>query len=365
MHALLRLDSSVRIGTGHLMRCLSLAEALRRRQVDVAFVCRALPGDMAALITARAFDLCMLARDDTRVQHDDLLPDWEEDAAGTLGVLSRRPADWLVVDHYGLDERWERKLRPCARKILVVDDLANRPHECDLLLDQNYFVDAETRYAGLIPRASQALLGPRYALLRPEFEAFRAPAKARDGSVKRILIFLGGTDPDNATEKAVVALQRLADSALDFDVVVGGSNPHRQRIETICSNDPRFRYHCQAENMAELMAKADLALGAGGATNWERCFLGLPAIVVATATNQIKTSIDLAAKGVCWFLGRAQDLDEAALHGCVADAIRKPEALKEMSARAMRVTGDDDLLPTRRIVNLMLENERSAVSGMT
>ena len=355
MHALIRLDSSVRMGTGHLMRCLSLAEELRRRRVRFAFACRPLQGNMTALITASGFDLQMVAGDDSRVRHDDLLADWEEDAAATSGVLRRRPVDWLVVDHYGLDARWERTLRPWTRKILVIDDLANRPHECDLLLDQNYFVDAETRYAGLIPETSQALLGPRYALLRPEFEAFRARAPARDGSVGTILIFLGGTDPDNVTEKAVLALQRLDASALEFDVVVGGSNPHREHVAAICRNDPRFRYHCQAENMAELMANADLALGAGGATNWERCFLGLPAIVVATATNQIKTSIDLAAKGVCWFLGRAQALDEAALHAAVVDALARPEELKQMSARAMRVTGGDDLLPTRRIVNLMLE----------
>lgn len=359
MRIVVRLDSSVRIGTGHLMRCLTLAEVLRQKGISVSFACRPLPGNMMTLIEARGHTLRTLPGDDPRDQVEELLPDWEKDAAGMAEILNDiGTVDWLIVDHYGLDYRWERAIRPFVRRIMAIDDLANRRHECDLLLDQNYYLDADTRYAGLIPESTQTLLGPRYALLRPEFEAFRHQARSRNGLVKTILVFLGGTDPDNVTAKAIRAMQSARNVKPEFHVVVGGSNPHRKQIEAICRGDPRFRYQCQAENMAELMAKADLTLGAGGATTWERCFLGLPAIIVATATNQIKTTQDLAANGVCWFLGRAHDLTEAQLVACVTNAIRNPGALRIMSVKAMDIMGEDDTLPTGRIVSSMLDNQR-------
>jgi len=359
MRIVVRVDSSVRIGTGHLMRCLTLAEVLRQNGVGVSFACRPLPGNMMALIEARGHTLRTLPGDDPRDQVEELLPDWEKDAAGMAGILNDiGTVDWLIVDHYGLDYRWERTIRPFVRRIMAIDDLANRRHECDLLLDQNYYRDADTRYAGLIPVSTQTLLGPRYALLRPEFETFRHQARGRNGRVKTVLVFLGGTDPDNVTEIAIRAMQSDRSLKLEFHVVVGGSNPHRKQIEAICREDPRFRYQCQAENMAELMTKADLTLGAGGATTWERCFLGLPAIIVATAENQIQTTQDLAANGVCWFLGRARDLTEAPLAACVTNAIRDPGTLRIMSAKAMDIMGEDDTLPTSRIVSSMLDHQR-------
>lgn len=363
MRALVRVDSSLRIGVGHLMRCLTLADELRREGVNVAFACRALPENMNLLIEAWGFGLHVLSRDDRRDRIEDVLPDWEEDASATVEIANRLGAmDWLIVDHYGLDDRWERRLRPCAHRIMAVDDLANRKHECDILLDQNFYHDAETRYSGLVPGSARTMLGPRYALLRPEFEMFRRRARARDGTVKSILIFFGGMDPGNVTDKAIRAVQPIARPDLEFDVVAGSSNPHRGQIERRCHEDARFHYHCQAENMAELMAKADLALGAGGATTWERCYLGLPTITLATAVNQINTSRDLAANGICWFLGEAQDVDEARLTACVAAALEDPEALRKRSAMAMNVTGEDNSLPSRRVVKLMLADLRDSAS---
>ena len=358
MTALIRVDSSVRLGTGHLMRCLALAEELRRNGVTPTFVCRDLAGNMAGLAADRGFPVRMLAHDDPRVDTEALLPDWASDAADTAAQCAGRVADWLIVDHYGLDARWERAVRSATRHLLAIDDLANRNHECDVLLDQNYFADAETRYAGLLPPNAQTLLGPRFALLRAEFEPFRAAASRRDGSVSRVLVLFGGTDPGNATEKALHAVQRLSDRAVTLDVVVGGSNPNRERIQAMCAAHSRFHYHCQAENIAELMARADLALGAGGATTWERCFVGLPAIVVATALNQVRTSADLASVGVCWYLGRAEDVSEATMQEALVRALGSPAELRAMSARATRVTGDDGELTTRRLAHLMLERSR-------
>lgn len=364
MQALVRVDSSLQIGVGHLMRCLTLADELRRVGLCVTFACRALPRNMNSLIESRGFSFHALPGDDRRDRVDSILQDWGEDAAATVGILHHlKTVDWLIVDHYGLDRQWERRLRSHARRVMVIDDLANRKHECDLLLDQNFFHDAETRYSGLIPNSTRTLFGPRFALLRSDFEMFRRQAVVRGGSVRRILIFFGGTDSDNVTAKAIRAVKSIEKRDLEFDVVVGGSNPHRVQIEEICREDARFHYHCQAENMAELMTKAGLALGAGGATTWERCYLGLPAITLATAANQISTNQDLAANGICWFLGRAQDVEAAQLGAFVAAVVNDPDALRTTSAKAMSITGEDETLPTRRVLKLMMDVLHGAASS--
>ena len=364
MSALVRVDSSLRIGVGHLMRCLTLANELRREGVQVTFACRALAKNMNSLIEGKGFSLHALPNEDRRDQVEAIMPDWEQDAAATMEILNGLgTVDWLIVDHYGLDYRWERKFRSHAHRIMAIDDLANRKHECDLLLDQNFYHDAETRYSGLIPDSTRTMLGPRYALLRSEFEMFRRQAGVRNGPVKRILIFFGGMDSANVTAKAIHAVRSIAKPDLEFDVVVGGSNPHSAEIEQICREDARFHYHCQAENMAELMARADLALGAGGATTWERCYLGLPTITLATAANQISTNQDLAANGICWFLGRAQNVEAARLREWVVAVVGNPEALRTISAGAMSVTGEDDSLPSRRVVKLMLADLHGSTPG--
>ena len=189
---------------------------------------------------------------------------WQQDATETLAALGETQPAWLIVDHYALDLRWESILRPRVGKIMVIDDLADRPHDCELLLDQNLYQDMETRYDPLVPATCAKLLGPKYALLRPEFAQARKNLRQRDGQVMRILVFFGGVDPTNETAKAIHALASIADRQFAVDVVVGSGNPHKQQIENLCAEHEGFHYHCQVDNMAELMAAADLAIGAGG-----------------------------------------------------------------------------------------------------
>ena len=229
----------------------------------------------------------------------------ELDAEETAEVLRAiRPVSRLVVDSYALDASWEQKMRPLASEIFVIDDLANRRHDCDFLLDQNFYRDLQHRYDDLVPEKCKLLLGPRYALLRQEFYEVKARLVPRDGSLRRILVFYGGSDRTQETEKAIRALVQLQLSSVAVDVVVGGSNPRREQIERLCRQHDFLRYHCQVENMAELMAKADLCLGAGGTTTWERCFLGLPTIVTAIAENQFEICRDCAEAGLIYSLGR-------------------------------------------------------------
>ena len=312
MKVIFRADASVTIGTGHVMRCLTLAEALRGTGAEVGFVCRELEGNLVGLIEARGFEVHALAR--LEPPADPLAwtaEHWQEDAAQTASFFEAR-ADWLVVDHYALDERWERELRGCAERVMILDDLADRVHDCDLLLDQNYSCEP-TRYDALVPAHCRKLLGPAYALLRDEFGAAREwPREVRE--IKRVLVFFGGTDPTNETAKALRALQRWGEGKrLNIDVVIGGSNPHRAELESLVNTMPNALFHVQASNMAALMARADLSVGAGGSTIWERFCLGLPSLVLSTATNQETISKALAKGGCHLYLGDSASVDEDAI----------------------------------------------------
>ena len=308
-----RVDSSELIGSGHLMRCLTLAERMCFDGADVHFICRDLAGNLNHLVEERGFALHILPH--------------------------HTPERSLMVDSDALDASWEQKMRPLASEIFVIDDLANRRHDCDFLLDQNFYRDLQHRYDDLVPEKCKLLLGPRYALLRQEFYEVKARLVPRDGSLRRILVFYGGSDATCETEKAIHALLQLQLPSVVVDVVVGGSNLRRTQIEDLCVAHDFLHYHCQVSNMAELMANADLCLGAGGTTTWERCFLGLPAIVTAVAENQIQICEDCAAARYICYLGR---WDEVTV-GDIAAAVQKcimPQTLREMQ-RSCRLDVND------------------------
>lgn len=346
MKIVMRADASVSIGTGHVMRCLTLAEALRERGAEVLFVCREEPGHCCDIILGRGFQVARLAA--TGPFSD------ERDAEQTVLAMDGR-ADWLIVDHYGIGAEWERRLRPQAGRIMAIDDLANRRHDCDLLLDQNLFDDMSARYRGLAPADCRLFLGPRYALLRDEFIAARRTLRERDGAVRRILLFFGGSDPTNETEKALLALGRLRSAEVALDVVVGSSNPLGDRIHDLCAALPGVTFHRQVANMAQLMARADLALGAGGATTWERCFLGLPSLVVVVAENQAEPARAAESAGVAWLLGESAAVSAASIESAVGRALREPGRLAEMSRGCLALMGERAAPVSGDIMNCLCE----------
>lgn len=307
MRVAIRADASVEIGTGHVMRCLALAAALREKGAEVAFVCRDLEGNLCDLIEAQRFPAYRLPRSGEAGQ------DWRPDAEQTVAFLAKvwPRADWLIVDHYRLDGRWESLVRAFTGKIMVIDDLADRPHDCDLLLDQNYCQGMDSRYSGLVPSYCCLLLGPAYALLRSEFSRAREGLKRRDGALRRMLVFFGGSDPTNETAKALAGIRQFNRPEVAVDVVVGSSNPRRDEIGRLCEALPNAAYYCQVDNMAELMASADLAIGGGGSTTWERCCLGLPALVAVLADNQAELVRAVAEYGAIVNLGWADRLAPA------------------------------------------------------
>lgn len=316
----IRADASRAIGSGHVMRCLTLAARLRRHGDDVVFVMRELAGNLIALAEAQGFRGLRLPRHEKDASLTGyaawLTVPQAVDAAETRAALSDAgisKIDLLVVDSYALDITWERQLRTVAAQIFVIDDLANRVHDCDVLLDQNFYWDASHRYDGLVPPSCDVRIGPQHALLREEFFEARRHLRQRDGRLRRVFVFYGGSDLTRETEKAVRALLVVPELHLAADVVVGSSNAHIAEVRALCAGHPELHLHVQAQNMAELMAAADLALGAGGTTTWERCFLGLPSLVTAIAENQFAIADDCAAAGLIRYLGTWTEVTEARL----------------------------------------------------
>lgn len=287
------------------MRCLTLADELKQRGAQARFVSRHLPDYLREIVAAKGHEFKLLCSNPSEIILSDLShAHWldtsqQDDAQETIGVLSDKTWDWLVVDHYALDARWESALRQTAKNILVIDDIADRQHDCDVLLDQNFYADMDTRYTGKVPAHCQLLLGPRYAMLREEFRQLREQAKPRTGPVKRILIFFGGVDADNYTGRVIEALAGIGGHDFHVDVVIGAQHPRREQIEFECIQHA-FVFHVQTNRMSELMAAADLAIGAGGSATWERCCLGLPALVICVADNQRKQIADAASEGLLY-----------------------------------------------------------------
>lgn len=296
MRIAFRTDASIQIGTGHVMRCLTLADALRDRGAQCSFICRQHPGHLVDLIRQRGHEVHTLPADDDRYPtlaqpaHAAWLgADWATDAGQSRQALGQENVDWLVVDHYALDRQWETALRPYARKIMIIDDLADRLHDGDLLLDQNLGRTKED-YAGLLKLGTLTLIGPQYALLRPEFAQWREYSLARRAKpqLKNLLITMGGVDEGNATGQVLDAVKtcELPDD-LRITVVMGPHAPWLEQVQSKAATMPcPTRVLTGVNNMAQLMAESDLAIGAAGSTSWERCSLGLPSIQLVLADNQ-------------------------------------------------------------------------------
>ncbi|MGZ8221955.1 MAG: UDP-2,4-diacetamido-2,4,6-trideoxy-beta-L-altropyranose hydrolase [Methylobacter sp.] len=312
MNIAIRADASNQIGTGHFMRCLTLADGLKRRGARIRFIGRNPPLYLRDMLEAKGMECVPLASNDMYLPqtHDLTHAHWlgasqEQDAQDAIQALSDDSWDWLIVDHYALDSRWESMLRPFTKKILVIDDIADRQHDCDMLLDQNFYLNMQSRYAGKVPPHCHLLLGPSYALLRDEFRQLREQIEPRTEPVKRVLVFFGGVDAGNYTGRAVEALSGIGAPDLHVDVVIGAQHPNLEQIKTACRQH-EFVCHVQTDKMAELMAAASLAIGAAGTASWERCCLGLPCIVGAVAQNQIQAAQDLAHTGAVKFVGTGQ-----------------------------------------------------------
>ncbi|WP_432715969.1 UDP-2,4-diacetamido-2,4,6-trideoxy-beta-L-altropyranose hydrolase [Stutzerimonas stutzeri] len=344
------------MGTGHVMRCLTLADALVARGATCAFICRAHPGNLLDLIRSKghvahalpvtsasvgASSLAITAVGDESVPvHSHWLGATQtEDAEACAPILAEPQPDWLIVDHYALDARWELLLRPHCRRLMVIDDLADRAHACDLLLDQTFGRTVED-YRAWLPNDCQVLCGSQYALLRPEFAALRSYSLQRraEPRVRQLLISMGGVDKDNATGKVLEALRISSlPTGCQITVVMGAGAPWLSEVTGQAQSMPwKTRVLVGVSDMARLMADSDLAIGAAGATSWERCCLGLPTIMLVLADNQRQVAQGLEKAGAALVVQQAQHIAEF-LPSLLSALVARPASLLAMSLSASSI----------------------------
>ena len=360
-----RTDASLKMGTGHVMRCLTLADALQAGGAQCHFICREHPGNLIAHILKRGFTVSVLPAAsetlstnemdiETQPNYEEWLgADWEIDAKQTKSSVSAIEIDWLIVDHYAIDARWEQVLRPLCPKLMVIDDLANRQHVCDVLLDQNYSGDREQCYSSLVPNACKLLVGPRYALLHPEYVAYRNSQVSRNVGNQTVLVFFGGSDLQNMTGFTLNVLTQSELCSLNVDVVIGANNPHRMVLEKQVSGRSRTRIHGPRPHLADLMAQADLSVGAGGATTWERMCLGLPSIVMSVAENQRSVSEALAQAGLIEYIGDVSEVNAIGLAGTIKQLIEDRNRMLAFASKTQLLV---DGLGTARIADILATN---------
>ena len=297
MNVAIRTDASRKIGSGHVMRCLTLADALSELGSKVVFICKDHDSNLIHKITNFGYEVKELSVSSSNDANSQLAhAEWlggtqEDDAEKTIAAIKSIDVDWMIIDHYAIDESWHKKIRPYANRIFVIDDLGDRKHDCDILLDQNLGATKE-KYQEMVSKDSELLLGPKYALLRPEFSQWREKSLERRKYVKEpknILVSLGGVDPQNITTNVINELSKISALAdAEVNVVLGGQSPHINAVEIAAKQASlKVNVHVDSIRMADLMNQADLAIGASGSTSWERCALGLPAIIYVIADNQI------------------------------------------------------------------------------
>lgn len=369
-----RADASVNIGSGHVMRCLTLASALREQGAECRFICREHPGHLISQIEAKGFPVIRLplsAELRGRPQKEAVFPRtahnaWlgnspEQDAAECTHHLATSPVDWLIVDHYALEAAWETALRPYCRQIMVIDDLADRAHQCAALLDQNLGRTAAA-YQAQLPATCRILTGPQYALLRPEFAAWRTASLARreqacvsNDRPLQLLINLGGVDQTNDSERILATLTpKMLPSNTRITVILGPSAPHRKAVE---QRSQGLHWPCTvivaANNMGELLSQADLAIGAAGSSTWERCCLGLPTLALTLADNQRGIAAALAA-----YTGLASAGENLA--ASLRQFFQQLRSPKERLAHGRRVAQLVDGQGCERVADLLIANGECA-----
>lgn len=346
--ATFRADASLQIGAGHVMRCVVLANELAAAGVHSHFLMRDEPGHMADWVAQNGHAITLLpaggAGDEARLILD--------------AMRSRARTDWLIVDHYRLDEDWERQVAVTAHNVLVVDDLANRNHCCNILLDQNAGRTDED-YAKRVAPDTRCLLGPRYALMAPVFRQWRTSALARRdqvGAPARLLISMGGVDQANMTEQVLSELDAEgAGLHQSITVVLGRYAPHINRVRArIATMRTPTQLHVDTPSMAQLLCDADLAIGAGGVSALERCVLGLPTIVISVADNQVPGARALARAGAVSYIGGSGQVAESLI-----DAWRDLRSSAVRQAMSYRASQICDGAGAGRVVSQMIGDSQN------
>ncbi len=361
MTVIFRVDASLEMGSGHVMRCLTLANDLKERGAVCDFLCKEHLGNLIGFIRNQGFKVINLGVPCAAPAYSDpqYIP-WlgatlEDDASACENALNSHKYDWLIVDHYGIDYRWQERLESHYARLAVIDDLANRPHRCNLLLDQTYGRPGSA-YQALVSSECEILAGSEYALLRPDFSKFRKTSleRRKHEAFKRILISLGGVDNDNVTEQVLDGLcQSPLPKDLEIVVVMGANAPWLDAvIERAASMPVKTRVLASVSDMASQMCSADLAIGAAGSTSWERCCLGLPTLMLILAENQRYAASLLSSVGAAHLLSSEESL-AAQLSESIERALNDPLFLRNMSTAASEITDGTGASKVGRIIECL------------
>lgn len=295
MQVAIRVDCSTRLGTGHVLRCRSLAAALDSLGAQVAFVTRLQDAASTAIFETFPYQVIWLdSREEDRsgpcsAHHvDQAAISWESDADETARALANFRPDWVCVDHYALDADWHKRVRDrLGCRVLAIDDLGNRPIAADILLDANVSHDHAAKYRGRLLPSVRGLFGPHFALLAP---AYRHQHRyAFNETVRSIGIFMGGTDPDGASELVLCECRTSAGFVGPLEVVSTSANPRLTSLREACARDGNATLTVDLPDLAEFYVRHDLQIGAGGTSSYERCYLGVPTVGVVLAANQMAT----------------------------------------------------------------------------
>ncbi|WP_088071941.1 UDP-2,4-diacetamido-2,4,6-trideoxy-beta-L-altropyranose hydrolase [Gottfriedia luciferensis] len=366
-HIFFRVDASYEIGTGHVMRCLTLAKLFTNFDISISFICRDLPGNLIKLIMDLGYEVHILPSSskvsETKIVKNPyggwLNVDWKTDVIQTVGIISKVTTNYcLLIDHYAIDSNWEKLFYSyTGKQIIVIDDLANRSHFCNILLDQNITNNKE-RYDDLVPINCVKFIGIEYVILRTEFYVEKQKVKERDGKIRRILVFFGGSDPTNETLKTIQILKKPAYSDIHIDIVVGNTNLNKELIKSLCDNVPNFYFHCQISYIAKLMRLADISIGAAGTTTWERCYLGLPTLTIETAENQNDITNIANDIGVICNLGKSSLVTKERIEQELNFLMQNPMKVIKMSQKALGLMGGNKLNNfIERVVECLIEQD--------
>jgi UDP-2,4-diacetamido-2,4,6-trideoxy-beta-L-altropyranose hydrolase len=354
------------------MRCLTLANSLREQGATCRFICREHPGNLFQRIRECRFELFALGnhkdvhtlplqKDDLAVSHESWLgADWKTDAFETLAAIGDEHADWLIVDHYAIDYRWEAQLRSVCKRIMVIDDLADRNHDCDLLLDQNLVTNWQDRYAARVRENCCCLLGPDYALLQPQYSQLHPRIPPRIAPVQRIFVYFGGADHRNLTGLAIDAFISLGRPDIAFDVVINPDGEHAETTREKVRGHVNIVLHENLASLAHLMGQADLAIGAGGATSWERCCLGLPSIVVTLAENQRPIAFELDRLGFVRWIGDQENVTSPNIAASIQTILENTEQIQGWSERCRGLLNGHGATIVTQVLSLNSETHLAA-----
>jgi UDP-2,4-diacetamido-2,4,6-trideoxy-beta-L-altropyranose hydrolase len=341
-NVLIRTDASNLIGTGHVIRCLTIADHLKNLGANVEFICREHVGNLIPLITEKGFQVHKLSISGSSTQSQWLGSSILEDVEQTLECIQNQHFDWIIVDHYALNKEWESVIRKKIKNVFVIDDLANRDHDCDILLDQNFLgTITNTRYDKLTPSNCKKLLGPQYAILDPSYKKLRRSLIPKVGDLQKILVFLGGADQSNETSKVLEALTDTKFDSIEVEVVLGKNHPNPQEVRSQASKRKNTYVLENLPNLSEQMINADLMIGAGGTTTWERMCLGLPSIVMSIADNQTAINQALSQADLISYLGVKEEVSIPQIKSAIMEYLNNPTKAHDQAAKIIQLVNGE------------------------